>query len=327
MRVPLSWLRDYVDPGLPAQELADVLTMGGLEVEAILRPTGGTRGVRVVEVASAERIAGSDHLTLVQATDGPRTYEIVCGAHNFTVGDRVPAALPGATLPGGVRVDRRTVFGHTSHGMLASPRELGVGDDHRGIWVLERDAPLGSELADWLDLDDPVLDIAVTPDRGYALSVLGVARDVAALTGADLHAPGDAPAEGIGGGVGVPVTIADPDRCRRFDARRVEGLRVGPSPAWLQRRLAATGARPISNVVDATNHALLETGHPVHAYDLALLAGPRIDVRDAAPGESLVTLDGVERALDSDVLVRADAYGPDGLPRGRGRARSVGGAR
>lgn len=326
MRVPLSWLRDYVDPGLPAQELADVLTMGGLEVEAVLRPTAGTRGVRVVEVASTERIAGSDHLTLVRATDGRRTYEIVCGAHNFTVGDRVPAALPGATLPSGVRIDRRTVFGHTSHGMLASPRELGVGDDHRGIWVLERDAPLGSELADWLDLDDPVLDIAVTPDRGYALSVVGVARDVAALTGADLRVPGEDPAGGVGGDVGVPVTIADADRCRRFDARRIEGLRVGPSPAWLQRRLAAVGVRPISNVVDATNHALLETGHPAHAYDLAVLAGPRIDVRDATPGETLVTLDGAERVLDGDDLVIADADGPVGLAGVMGGARTEVGA-
>ncbi|MDP8970865.1 MAG: phenylalanine--tRNA ligase subunit beta, partial [Actinomycetota bacterium] len=182
-----------------------------------------------------------------------------------------------------------------------------VGDDHRGIWVLDDDAPLGAELAEWLRLDDPILDLTVSPDRGYGLSILGLARDVAALTGAEVRLPD---AQAPGGDPGVPVEILDPQRCPRFEARTIRGVRVGRSPAWLQHRLTAAGLRPVSNIVDATNHAMLETGNPIHAYDLALLAGPRIEVRTARPGETLVTLDGVERALDPDDLVIADGAGP-----------------
>jgi phenylalanyl-tRNA synthetase beta chain len=315
VRVPLSWLHEFVDPGLSAEGLADVLTAGGLEVEAVERPTGGARGVTVVEVRSAAPVPGSDKLTLVQAFDGEREWEIVCGARNYRVGDKVPAALPGAVLPGPdptrpVEIGRRKLMGIVSNGMLASARELGIGDDHRGIWILDRDAPVGADLTEWLDLDDAVLDIDVTPDRGYALSILGVARDVAALTGAELRVPEPLAPDGD---PGVPVVIDDAERCRRFDARRITGVRVGPSPAWLQRRLAAAGMRPISNIVDATNYAMLETGNPIHAYDVALLAGPLIEVRTARPGETLHTLDGVERELDPDDLVIADADGPVGL--------------
>lgn len=310
MRVPVSWLSEYVDHGLSADDLATTLTRGGLEVEAVERPAGGTRGVRVLEVVEVAPLEGSDRLSLVQATDGEQAWEIVCGASNFGPGDKVPGALPGAVLRGEVEVGRKRVFGVTSNGMLASPRELGVGDDHAGIWVLDDDAPVGADLADWLDLDDAVLVLDVTPDRGYGLSLLGLARDVAALTGADLHLPeGGQPS----GDPGVPVTIGAPDRCTRFDGRTVSGVEVGPSPAWLQRRLAAAGIRPVSNVVDVTNYVMLETGNPTHAYDRALLAGPRIDVRTAAPGETLVTLDGVERRLDPDDLLICDADGPVAL--------------
>ncbi|MDQ3974357.1 MAG: phenylalanine--tRNA ligase subunit beta, partial [Actinomycetota bacterium] len=310
MRVPLSWLHDYVDPGLTAEQLADLLTFGGLEVEAVLRPSAGVRGVKVAEVAAVERLQGSDKLRVVEAFDGQRTWEVVAGAANYRLGDKVPLATPGAALPGGITVGRKQLFGRVSNGMLASAAELGVGDDHRGIWILDDDAPLGAELADWLALDDAVLDVSVTPDRGYALSVIGLGCDVAALTGAELRLPD---AEAPTGDPGVPVTIVDPDRCRRFDARTIRGVRVARSPAWLQRRLFAAGMRPVSNIVDATNHAMLETGNPVHAYDLALLAGPRIEVRTARPGEMLVTLDGVERILDPDDLVIADADGPVAL--------------
>lgn len=313
MRVLMSWLSELVSPLPPAEELAEVLTMGGLEVEAIERPSGGTRGVVVAEVRSVERIPGSDKLSLVEAYDGSETLEVVCGASNFAVGDKVAWAKPGAVLPSGQRLDRKKLFGVVSNGMLASQRELGVGDEHRGIWVLESDAPLGADVASWLQLDDVVLDIDVTPDRGYGLSMIGVARDVAALTGAELHLPQAVPADAAGSDDVVPVAIADPDRCLRFDARTIRGVRVGPSPAWLQRRLSAAGMRPVSNIVDATNYAMLETGNPIHAYDLALLAGPRIEVRCARPGETLVTLDGVERVLDPDDLLICDADGPVGL--------------
>jgi len=310
----MSWLREYVDVDLEPERLAEVLTLGGLVVEAIHRPSAGVRGVVVARVEAIERVPGSDKLSLVEVSDGTERHEIVCGASNFAVGDLVPAALPGATLPGGVQIGRRSLMGVTSNGMLASARELGVGDDHRGIWVLEPTAPLGAAVAGWLDLDDAVLELDLNPDRGYAQSMLGVARDVAALTGARLTLPPEPdPAAPPSGDPGVPVAILDPERCPRFDAHRIVGVTVRPSPAWLQRRLVAAGVRPINAVVDATNHTMLEVGSPIHAYDTTLLAGPAIVVRVARPGETLVTLDGVERALDPDDLVIADAERPVGL--------------
>lgn len=324
MRVPLSWLRDFVDVDASAEELAEIITLGITEVEEIERPSAGVRGVVVAEVQHVERIEGSDKLHHVRAFDGTETLDVVCGASNYEVGDRVAWAKPGSVLPGPTpdqpfEIGRRKIFGVQSNGMLASVRELGVGEDHRGIWVLDRDAPLGADVSEWLDLDDPVLVLEVTPDRGYALSLHGLARDLAALTGARLRVPdldevaaADPPPAGDPTQA-VPVTIADPDRCRRFDARVVRGVKVGPSPAWLQRRLSAAGMRPVSNLVDATNAVMLETGNPTHAYDLALLAGPAIEVRTARPGERLRTLDGVDRELDPDDLLICDAERPIGL--------------
>ena len=310
MRVPLNWLREFVDPGLEVDELADVMTQGGLVVEAVEYPTGGIRGVRIGEVRAVAPIAGSDKLSLVDVYDGDGTRRVVCGARNFAAGDRVPVALPGAELPGGFRIERRRVFGQVSDGMLASARELGIADDHRGILVLDPGAPVGHDLDRWLELDDPVFDIEVTPDRGYLLSIIGVARDIAALTGAELTLPEALPPVG---GDAVAVRIEDTTRCRRFDVRTISGVRIGPSPAWLQRRLTAAGMRPVSNVVDATNVAMLEVGNPTHAYDLALVAGPELIVRTARPGETLRTLDGVERELDPEDLLICDADGPVGL--------------
>lgn len=310
MRVVSSWLREFVDPDLSVDELADVMTGGGLIVEAVEYPTDDVRGVRVARVDEIAPITGSDALSLVTIFDGERDRPIVCGARNMAIGDLVAAALPGATLPGGMRIDTRTIMGHTSQGMLASARELGIGDDHRGIVVLDADAPVGEDLRAWLDLGDPVFDIEVTPDRGYLLSVSGVARDVAALTGAPLRLPQPQP---IGGDAGVPVTIDDHDRCRRFVTATLDDVAVGPSPFWLQRRLSAAGMRPVSNIVDVTNAVMLETGNPVHAYDLALLAGPELVVRTARAGERLRTLDGVERTLDPEDLLICDADGPVGL--------------
>jgi phenylalanyl-tRNA synthetase beta chain len=310
MRVPTSWLAEFVTLPSSTEALADVLTFAGFEVGAIERPSAGACGVTVAEVESVEALPGSDKLSFVQAVDGADRYGIVCGASNFAVGDRVPAVLPGAVLPSGLEVERREIFGATSHGMLASPAELGVGDDGSRIWVLDADAPLGADLTEWLNLDEAVLDLEITPDRGYALSIIGLARDVAALTGAELALPA---ADEPTGDPGVPVELHDVERCRRFDARRFSGVAVGPSPAWMQRRLAAAGLRPVSNVVDATNYAMLETGNPVHAYDAHRLAGPRLEVRTAAAGETLTTLDGQSRSLHPDDLVIADAEGPVAL--------------
>jgi phenylalanyl-tRNA synthetase beta chain len=310
VRIPLSWLLEHVNVDLDVDELAEVLTLGGLEVDAVHRPDEGMRGVVVAEVLDVHKVEGSDKLHLVTVNDGEGERRIVCGASNFAVGDRVPAALPGAVLPGGFEIGRRKLFGQTSDGMLASARELGVGDDHKGIWVLDADAPVGADVASHIGLDDPVLELEVTPDRGYGLSVLGVARDVAALTGASLREP---TAVAASGDPGVPVSIEDTDRCRRFDGRAIQGVRIGPSPAWLQRRLAAAGMRPVSNIVDITNYVMLEIGNPIHAYDRSLLTGPEIVVRTARPGERLTTLDGVTRRLDPDDLAICDGAGPVGL--------------
>jgi phenylalanyl-tRNA synthetase beta chain len=310
MRVPVSWLTDHVDLSLSPEELADVLTMGGLEVDAVHRPTAGARGLRIVEVLEVGPVPGSDKLSLVQAGDGDRTWEIVCGASNFAVGDRVPAALPGATLPGGFEIGVKRLMGVTSNGMLASARELGVGDDHSGIWLLGPDAPVGADVTEWLDLDEAVLDIDLTPDRGYGASIWGLARDLAALTGAELRIP--ELAGNPGGATPVAVTIDPASGCRRWDGRTIAGVHVAPSPAQVQKRLALAGMRPISNVVDATNYAMLETGYPVHAYDTARLSGDLV-VRPARPGEVLTTLDGVERVLDPEDVVIADGTGPVGL--------------
>lgn len=320
MRVPLSWLTEYVDVALDPEALADVLTVGGLAVEGIHRPTAGTRGVVVTEVLDVAKIEGSDKLHLVHVTDGATTHEIVCGASNYAPGDKVAAALPGAVLTGAFEIGSKKLFGHTSNGMLASARELGVGDDHAGIWILDDDAPVGEDLTAWLDLDDTVLELEITPDRGYALSMIGIARDVAALTGAELRLP--AVPDIASASTGVAVTIADPAACPRFDARRIDAVTVRRSPAHVQRRLAACGMRSVSSIVDATNLAMLETGHPAHAYDLDLLAGPLIEVRDARPGEAFTTLDGVERTCDPDDLIIADADGPVGFAGAMGGERT-----
>lgn len=310
MRVPISWLYEHIDLGLTAEDLADRLTIGGLEVEAVHRPTAGTRGVRIVEVVEFAPVPKADKLSLVQAFDGERTWAIVCGAKNFAVGDRVPAALPGAVLPGGFEIGAKQLMGVTSNGMLASARELGVGEDHAGIWLLGPDAPLGADLTEWLDLEEAVLDIDLTPDRGYGASIWGLARDLRALTGAELRLP--ELAGNPGGDAGVGVTIQEGSGCRRWDGRGITGVGVAPSPPHVQKRLALAGMRPISNVVDATNYAMLETGYPVHAYDTALLLGD-LTVRRAEDGETLTTLDGVVRTLDPEDVVIADESGPVGL--------------
>lgn len=324
MRVPLSWLQELVDVNHTPQELAHLLTMGGLEVDRIDHPTAGVRGVVVAEVQSMEPVEGSDKLHRAVVSDGQATHQMIAGASNFAIGDRVPAALPGAQLPtpgGPLTIERKRIFGQTSEGMLASLAELGLGEDHSGIWVLDQDAPVGAELADWLDLDAAVLVLEVTPDRGYGLSLAGVARDVAALSGAPLRLPVALPAPEAD--PQVRVDIADANACPRFTVRRIESVdALRPSPAWAQARLVAAGMRPISAVVDATNLAMLETGHPCHAYDAQRLAGARLGVRRAEPGESLVTLDDVERPCDPDDLLIVDDDGPVGFAGVMGGART-----
>ncbi|WP_428955862.1 phenylalanine--tRNA ligase subunit beta [Streptomyces sp. cg35] len=322
MRVPLSWLREYVD--LPATETGrDVqakLVGVGLEVETVEQLGADLKGPLVVgQVLTIEELEGFKKpirfctVDVGQANGTGEPQEIVCGARNFAVGDKVVVVLPGAELPGGFAIAARKTYGKTSHGMICSTDELGMGDDGtHGIIVLPPEHEAGTDAIELLELVDEVLDIAVTPDRGYCLSMRGIARETATAYGLPLRDPAllDVPAPNA---FGYPVQVSDPIACDRFTARTVTGLSPeARSPIWLQRRLQKAGMRPISLAVDVTNYVMLELGQPLHAYDRSLVQGA-IGVRRALPGEKLKTLDGTERTLDAEDLVITDERGPIGL--------------
>ncbi|MEU2493907.1 phenylalanine--tRNA ligase subunit beta [Streptomyces sp. NPDC007883] len=322
MRVPLSWLREYVD--LPATETGrDVqakLISAGLEVETVEQIGAGLSGPLVVgrvltieELTEFKKPIRFCTVDVAQANGTGEPQEIVCGARNFAVGDKVVVALPGAVLPGDFRIAERKTYGRMSRGMICSADELGMGDDGtHGIIVLPPEIEVGTDATELLELYDEVLDIAVTPDRGYALSMRGVARETATAYGLPLRDPAllDVPAPNS---YGYQVRIADPIGCDRFTARTVVGLDPeARSPIWMQRRLQKAGMRPISLAVDITNYVMLELGQPLHAYDRNRLEGP-IGVRRAEAGEKFTTLDGVKRVLDAQDLVITDSRGPIGL--------------
>ncbi|GAA2947899.1 phenylalanine--tRNA ligase subunit beta [Streptomyces enissocaesilis] len=322
MRVPLSWLREYVD--LPATETGrDVqakLVSAGLEVERVERLGAGLKGPLVVgKVLTIEELTEfkkpirfcTVDVGTANGTGEPQ--EIVCGARNFAVGDKVVVVLPGAVLPGDFAIAARKTYGRTSHGMICSGDELGMGDDgSNGIIVLPPEYEPGTDAIELLELVDEVLDIAVTPDRGYCLSMRGVAREVATAYGLPLRDPAllDVPAPNS---YGYLVKVDDPRGCDRFTARTVVGLQPeARSPIWLRRRLQKAGMRPISLAVDVTNYVMLELGQPLHAYDRSRIDGP-IGVRRAEQGEKFTTLDGTKRVLDAEDLVITDNRGPIGL--------------
>ncbi|MCV2462468.1 phenylalanine--tRNA ligase subunit beta [Streptomyces sp. ICN988] len=322
MRVPLSWLREYVD--LPATETGrDVqakLISAGLEVETVEHLGADLKGPLVVgQVLTIEELEGFKKpirfctVNVGRANGTGEPQEIVCGARNFAVGDKVVVVLPGATLPGGFSISARKTYGKVSHGMICSSDELGMGDDGtHGIIVLPPETEVGKDAIELLELVDEVLDIAVTANRGDCLSIRGVAREAAIAYGLPLRDPAllDVPAPNA---YGYPVKIADPTGCDRFTARTVTGLSAeARSPIWLQRRLQKVGMRPISLAVDVTNYVMMELGQPLHAYDRGLVQGT-IGVRRAEEGEKIVTLDGVERKLHAEDLVITDDRGPIGL--------------
>src|SRR6267378_94140 len=317
MLVPLSWLADYVVIDRDADSLAAALTSAGLKVEAIHRPGADIEGVVVGEVQEIMPHPNADKLLMVDVTTGVSVRPIVCGAHNFKVGDKVPVALPGVRLPGDVTIGRATIRGEPSEGMHCSARELGVADDHSGILVLPPETELGAEVTKVLGLDDVILDIEVTPNRPDAMSLLGIAREVAAITGGHVTFPalrmnrptaGSPPVEEL-----AQVTVEDPAGSPRYLARVITGVTPGPSPEWVAKRLTAAGVRPVSNIVDATNYALLVTGHPMHAFDLDKLSGSKIVVRRAGEGEKIVAIDGTTHELVPDDLVIAGAEAPVAL--------------
>jgi phenylalanyl-tRNA synthetase beta chain len=307
MRISYAWLSEYVDVPEP-DELARRLTAVGLEVEAVERTGAGLAGVVAARIVASERHPNAEKLSVTRVDSGSgEPLQIVCGAKNYQVGDVVPLATVGAVLPGGTRIEKAKLRGVESSGMLCSARELGLSDEASGLLILDRGTAPGTPIAKALGLDDATLEVNVTPNRPDALSHVGIAREVAAALGTKVRMPRPAlPESGAPATDAAKVRIEAPDRCARYAARVIEGVKIGPSPAWLARRLEACGVRSISNVVDATNFVLLELGHPLHAFDLDKVAGHEIVVRTARPGEKLVTLDGKERALSEDDLLIAD---------------------
>ena len=305
MKVSLNWLREFVTIELPLERLADRLAMAGLEVDDIQEQ--GAEPIQVGQIVRIDPHPQSDHLTVCLVTTGGDVLPVVCGATNMKVGDKVAFAPAGTTFPGGQKVELTEIRGQRSHGMLCSERELGLSDDHSGLLIIEDDAKLGEELYSRLGLRDTILDIAITPNRGDCLSVLGVAREIAALTGAPLFAKRPRVRESSSvASEQVRVSILDADLCPRYAARVVSNLRVVPSPAWMRWRLEAAGVRAINSVVDVTNYVMLERGQPLHAFDLPSLHGPEIIVRRARDITSITTLDGKERALVADDLLICD---------------------
>ena len=311
MKVSLNWLRDYVEIRMGLKELINLLTMSGLEVEEATSVGEGFEKVVVVEIQSIRKHPNADRLSLVEAKTNQETYSIVCGATNIRAGQKVPLALVGARLPNGIEIKRSKIRGVTSEGMLCSEIELALGQDASGIMILPSHVPLGVDLGEAMGSKDTILDISITPNRPDCLCVIGVAREIAALTHQKVKYPFSSLSDrGEGIHQKASVTILDQDLCPRYVARMIEDVKIGPSPRWMSNRLEKIGIRSISNVVDVTNYVMMEYGQPLHAFDFELLEEGRIVVRRAKEGEEFVTLDGVKRTLDREMLMICDGAKP-----------------
>ena len=317
MRVSLKWLSEYVDVPADTKALCDRLDLTGTGVEGVEKTGEAFDGVVVGAVLTCEPHPDSDHMHVVTVDVGAdEPVQIVCGAPNIAAGIKVPVAQVGAVLPGDLKIKKSKLRGVVSCGMCCSQRELGMGSDHAGIWVLPEDAPVGQPIAEYLGMGDTVLDLEITPNRPDCLSMTGMAREVGAMYQEPVTDPLEAlaaklPAVTAGAPVAdaVTVEVTDPARCARYTARVIDNVKVGPSPDWLAERVTAAGARSINNVVDVTNYILFLFGQPLHAFDFDRLAGDdgvaRVVVRPAGEGEQLTTLDGAERALTPDMTVIA----------------------
>lgn len=319
MKVTLNWLKQYVDFDWSPEQLSERLTMLGLEVEGVHKVGGEFEGIVVAQVITRDKHPNADKLSLCRVNDGKGERQIVCGAQNFKAGDKVPLILPGASLP--MKPGEKEPFtikvgkirGVESHGMLCSPQELGLPDQVDGLLILREDAKVGQPFAEYLGRSggDVVYDLETTPNRPDWNSVIGIAREIAALTGNPLKIPGIRD-QASGGKVQdmVAVRIEDAELCPRYTARVIKGVKIGPSPEWLRSTLEKVGIRSINNVVDVTNFVMLEIGQPLHAFDYHLIAKsgdkPTIVVRRAQAGEKFKTLDNVERTLAADMLLIAD---------------------
>jgi phenylalanyl-tRNA synthetase beta chain len=310
MKFSERWLREWVDPPVDTAAIVSQLTMAGLEVDGVAPAAPAFSSVVVGRVESVERHPDADKLSVCRVDVGAgEQLGIVCGAPNVRVGMRAPVALVGGELPGGLRIKRAKLRGVESVGMLCSERELGLGESHEGLWDLPADAPVGVDLREWLGLDDQVIDVDLTPNRGDCFSVLGIAREVALLNGLPLGGPEIAPVAPATADE-FPIEVRAPEACPRFVGRVVRGIRPDAvTPLWMREKLRRAGLRPIHPVVDVTNIVMLELGQPMHGFDLGTLRDGVI-VRLAEPGERIVLLDGREAQLEPDTLVIADHGGP-----------------
>ncbi|MDX9858188.1 MAG: phenylalanine--tRNA ligase subunit beta [candidate division Zixibacteria bacterium] len=304
MKISYRWLLELTGLDWPVEQVADRLTLCGTACEDITPTARFMKGVVVGEVLDVQAVPGADKIRRATVTTGKETLSLVCGAPNVAVGQKVPVATLGAELSGGLVIKKATIRGIESSAMICSQAELGISDDHSGIWVLEPDLAVGRPLAEALDFDDYTLDFELTPNRADSMSAIGIARDLAALAGVKIKYPTFEIREGGGKSSDyIGVQIDAPDACGRFTARIIQGVTVGPSPWWMQKRLIAAGMRPISNIVDITNFVMLETGNPMHAFDYDRFGSKTVVVRRARDGESFVTLDGKKHELISDNLM------------------------
>ncbi len=312
MKLSLKWLKDYVVLPESVDELAKRLTMAGLEIEGISRPGDGLRGVVVAQILTSDKHPNADKLSVTSIDDGSGTpLQVVCGAKNYKVGDKIPLATVGAELPGGMKIGKAQMRGVDSSGMLCSAKELGLPEGEHGLLILDPSLKVGTPIADALGLDDVIFEVNVTPNRSDALSHLGIAREVATLMGVALKRPEPKLSESATqASTKIQIRIEDAERCWRYAARVVEGVTVKPSPKWMQERLKACGVRAINNLVDVTNYVMLEYGQPLHAFDLDRIGGAQIVVRTAKAGEKLKTLDEKERPLHAEDLLICDATSP-----------------
>ncbi|MDX2433527.1 MAG: phenylalanine--tRNA ligase subunit beta, partial [Desulfobacterales bacterium] len=299
MKFTLNWLKEYLDLTLPVEVVADKLTMLGLEVDNVIELYQDLEPVKVVKIIDVRPHPDADRLSLCDVTLGEEPFQVVCGAPNARPGLLTAIALPGVTMPGGLKVRKAAIRGQESSGMLCSEKDLGISEDHSGIMELPDNSSVGQSLPEALSLRDTLIEVDLTPNRPDCTSVIGIAREVAGFTSQKLNQPvkNDLP-QLTGDGVPFSVEILDPADCPRYAARLLKNVTIAPSPWWLRKRLLSVGLRPINNVVDITNLVMLEYGQPLHAFDFDRLAGGKIVVRRARAGEDIVTLDGEKRKLD-----------------------------
>ncbi len=311
MQIGYNWLKNYIRMPFTPKELIDRLTMIGLEAGGITEFQKGLEFCKIGEIKEILPHPNADKLSICRINIGTAELSIICGASNIREGNKVPVALSGANLPNGIEIRQTSIKGITSGGMLCSERDLDIGNDRSGIMILPDDAPIGADLADYLNITESVLEIDITPNRGDCLSHLGIAREIAAITSQTVSLPEITfPEEGEPVGNLIQIKIIDPELCFRYVARIITDVTIAQSPSWLAARLESVGIRSINNVVDITNFVLMETGQPLHAFDYDLIKGGKIYVRPAMQGERFQTLDKIERLLDSSMLMIADAQRP-----------------